>query len=196
MPNEDQHSSRTPDDPPRRYVLPSALIALAIVGIALFVLARDEDPTATSPPATSTTITTPTATTIPDTKSEVITRLREILEIREEAFIKRDASLFDDVYTSSCPCLKAGREAIAGLKKENIRWQGRSVSIEIQSAKSINSRLWEVVALFVSDSFRIETEEGKLVREAPAERLRYRFLLARSSDSEPWRLGNASPIEG
>jgi hypothetical protein len=196
MPNEDHHSSQTPDEPPRRYLLLGALIALAIAGIALLVLTRDDDLAATPPPATSTTIGASTATTVPDTKSEVITRLREILRVREEAFSKRDASLFDDVYTSSCPCLRAGREAIAGLKKEDIRWQDRSISIEVQSAKSINNRMWEVIALFVADSFRIETEEGKLVREVPAERLRYRFLLVRNSDSEPWRLGNASPIEG
>ena len=123
-------------------------------------------------------------------------RLQEILQIREQAFDKRDASLFEDIYTSSCPCLRAGREAIAALKKENIRWKDRSISIEVQSAKSINKRLWEVTALFVSDSFRIETEKGELVREAPAERLRYRFLLVRASDTEPWLLGGASPIGG
>jgi hypothetical protein len=196
MPNEDHHSAPTPDDPPRRYLVPGALIALAIVGVALLVLARDDDPAATSPPANSTTITASTATTMPDAKNEVVARLREILQVREEAFSNRDASLFDGIYTSDCPCLRAGREAIAGLKNENIRWQGRSISIEVQAVKRISKRLWEVTALFISDSFRIETEKGELVREVPSERLRYRFLLVRSSDSEPWRLGKVSPIEG
>jgi hypothetical protein len=81
-------------------------------------------------------------------------------------------------------------------KERRDLWKDRSISIEVQSAKSINERLWEVVALFVSDSFRIETEKGELLREAPPERIRYRFLLARTSDSELWRLGNASSIEG
>jgi hypothetical protein len=75
------------------------------------------------------------------------TRLREILQIRERAFSERDASLFNDIYTSSCPCLHAGRDAIAALKKEEVLWKDRSISIEIQSAKSIGKRLWEVVAL-------------------------------------------------
>jgi hypothetical protein len=109
---------------------------------------------------------------------------------------ERDEDLFEEVYTSDCSCLRAGRSAIAALKKERVRWQSRSISIEVQSANSINNRLWEVVALFISDSFRIETEEGTLVREAPAERIRYRFLLVRSSDEDPWRLGSASPVEG
>ena len=176
---------------------PSAVIALALVAVVLLVTIRDDDLAATSPLETSQPATT-SSTTVPlsDTENEVVTRLREILQVREQAFSKRDASLFDDVYTSSCPCLRAGRNAIAALKKEQILWQNRSISIEVQSAKSINPRLWEVVALFVSDSFRIETEEGELVREAPPERLRYRFLLVRTSDSEPWRLGSASSIEG
>lgn len=195
--SNDNHPSPTPNDPPRRYLLPSAVIALALVAVVLLVTIRDDDLAATSPLETSQPATT-SSTTAPlsDTENEVVTRLREILQVREQAFSKRDASLFDDVYTSSCPCLRAGRNAIAALKKEQIVWQDRSISIEVQSAKSINHRLWEVVALFVSDSFRIETEEGELVREAPPERLRYRFLLVRTSDSEPWRLGSASSIEG
>lgn len=197
MSNENHHPSPTPNDPPRRYLLPSAVIALALVAVVLLITIRDDDLAATSPLETSQPATT-SSTTAPlsDTENEVVTRLREILQVREQAFSKRDASLFDDVYTSSCPCLRAGRNAIAALKKEQILWQNRSISIEVQSAKSINHRLWEVVALFVSDSFRIETEEGELVREAPPERLRYRFLLVRTSDSEPWRLGSASSIEG
>jgi hypothetical protein len=136
----------------------------------------------------------PSSTASPDPESVVVARLQEIIQIREQAFRERNADLFDEVYTSDCSCLKAGREAIAALKKENIRWRNRSVSVDVQSVTSINDNLWEVVALFVSDAFRIETENGSLVREAPGERLRYRFLLVRSSGS--WRLGKASLIEG
>jgi len=198
MQNEDQHSPPTPDDSPRHYLFLGALIALAIVGVALFVIARDDDSTAKSAPEASlpATTTASTPSTIPDTKNEVIARLREILKVREQAFSTRDAGLFDEVYSSTRPCLRAGRDAIAALRKEKILWKDRSISIEVQSAKNINNRLWEVVALFTSDSFRIETEEGTLVREAPAERLRYRFLLVRASDSEPWLLGGASSVEG
>jgi hypothetical protein len=197
MSNQDHHSSPV-DDPPRRHLLSVASIALIVVGVALFFITHDDDLAATSRSATSApaTRTASTTTTVPHVKSEIVARLREILQIRERALTERNASLFDDVYTSTCPCLRAGRDAIAALKKEDILWQDRSISIEIQSVKSVNNRLWEVVALFISDSFRIETEEGRLVRQAPAERLRYRFLLVRTSESEPWRLGGASSIEG
>jgi hypothetical protein len=197
MSNEDHRSSPATHEPSRRYLLPSALVAAVIVGVTVLVIARDDKPAATSPSAASPPATTaPTMKSVPDTRSEIVVRLREILQIREQAFSERDASLFDGVYTSTCPCLQAGRDAIAALKKEHIRWQDRSISIDVQSVKSISKRLWEVVAFFISDAFRIETEDGKLVRQAPAERLRYRFLLVRNSNSDTWRLGAAAPIQG
>jgi hypothetical protein len=197
MPNEEHRSSPTAGAPPRRYLLLGAVVAIAITAATVFVVARDDkvattEPLVSSPQSSSAATTSPT----PNTKAEVTARLREILKIREKAFAERDASLFDDVYTSDCSCLEAGRAAIAALERENVLWRNRSTSIDVQSAREVNNRLWEVVAVFVSEAFRIETEQGQLVREAPGERIRYRFLLVRSSDSELWRLGNASPIEG
>jgi hypothetical protein len=198
MTNADPHSSRSDRGPLARRLLAGALTALVIIGVTFFVAFRDGDlePTSPSPSTLYLTTTAPSVTTIPDSRSAVVARLQEILEVRERAFRERNEDLFDDVYTSDCSCLRAGRSAIAALKKERVRWQGRSTSIEVQSAKSIDNKLWEVVALFISDSFRIETEEGALVRQAPAERIRYRFLLVRSSDGDSWRLGSASPVEG
>jgi hypothetical protein len=197
MSNHEHHSSPTADTPPRRFLLLGAVIAIAITVAAGFVVARGDKvtttaPSVSSPQPSSAATTRPTSST----KAEVTARLQEILEIREKAFAERDASLFDDVYTSDCSCLEAGRAAIAALERENVLWRNRSTSIDVQSAREVNNRLWEVVAVFVSDAFRIETEQGQLVRVAPPERIRYRFLLVRSSDSELWRLGNASPIEG
>ena len=195
MPNEEQGTSPSSGNQVRRLLL-SALITAVIVGLVLLVIARDDDdaarPQGTSAPAT----TAPTQATIPDERNEVILRLQEILQVREQAFKERDATLFEDVYASDCACLEAGRVAIAALKRDNVLWQNREIAIDVQSAEELSNRLWEVVAIFTSAPFRIETEEGELVREAPAERIRYRFLLVRTSDSDQWRLGSASPIEG
>jgi hypothetical protein len=197
MAKEDHHSLRTDGGPLARRLLAGALTALVIIGVTLFVVFRDSDLEATLPSSTLHSPTTaPSGTTTPDSKNVVVARLQEILEVREQAFRERNEGLFDDVYTSNCSCLRAGRSAIAALKKENVRWQGRSISIEVQSAESINKKLWEVVALFISDPFRIEREDGTLVRQAPAERVRYRFLLVRSSNEDSWRLGSASPVQG
>ena len=196
MTNEDQQPSSTVARSARRYLVVAILMALSI-GAVLFVTTRGDEPVDASSSSPSRSEGTIAPTTRPhDPEVEIVARLREILDVREQAFRQRDASLFDEVYTSECPCLRAGRDAIAALKKENVRWTNRSISIKVESAKSVNRRLWEVVALFVSDSFRIETENGILVRDVPAERLRYRFLLVRSSDADPWKLGSASPLEG
>ena len=193
MQNDDPHTSSTADGLLRRYLLVGAVVALVVVGAVMVVVRNVDDaaPSSDALPPESTVA--PGSTTIPDPERTVVARLREILQVREQAFRERDASLFEDVYTSDCSCLQAGREAIAVLKKENIQWRERSVSIDVQSATSINDNLWEVVALFVSDAFRIETDKGLLVREAPAERLRYRFLLVRTEGS--WRLGKASLVD-
>jgi hypothetical protein len=195
MPNEEQGTSPSSGDYLRR-LLPGALITLVIVGLVLLVIIRDDKGAATPSGTSAPAATASTEATTPDARSEVILRLQEILQVREQAFRERDAALFEDVYTSDCACLEAGRTAIAALKRENVLWRNREISIEVQSAKELSNRLWEVVAIFISDPFRIETEEGELVRVAPAERIRYRFLLVRTSDSDQWRLGSASPVEG
>jgi hypothetical protein len=196
MTNEDHHASSTAARSSRRYLIGVILMTL-LAGVVLFVTTRADEQVKAESSSPSRTEGTIASTTRPsDSEDEIVTRLREILEVRERAFRERDASLFDEVYTSDCACLRAGRDAIAALKKERVRWKNRSISIEVESARSMNRRLWEVVALFISDSFRIETEKGVLVRDVPAERLRYRFLLVRASDADPWRLGRASPVEG
>ena len=161
----------------RRYLTVVTLMAV-LLGAVLIVVTRggsdNSNVTLSSRPKTTIA---PTSTRPSDSEAEVVTRLHEIIAVREQAFRSRDASLLDDVYASDCSCLRAGRKAIAALKKEKVEWKGRSIEIEIESAKRMNSRLWEVVGRLISKQFRIETEEGVLVRVVPAERLRYRFLL-------------------
>jgi hypothetical protein len=186
------------DRPSHRATWAAAITTALLVAAGAAVLAtRGEDPPAASlPPAPSSPPATVAATTTTiDPRTEVVARLKEILKVREEAFAKRDASLFDQIYSDDCPCLKSGRDAIAALLKENVVWKGRSISLLIQSIDEINEQLWEVVAVFTSKPFRIETEEGVLIRDAPAERIRYRFLLFRPAKGAPWVLGNASVLK-
>jgi hypothetical protein len=185
------------DRPSHRATWAAAITTALLVAAGAAVLAtRGEDPPAASlPPARSSPPATAATTTTIDPRTEVVARLKEILKVREEAFAKRDASLFDQIYSDDCPCLKSGRDAIAALLKENVVWKGRSISLLVQSTDEINEQLWEVVAVFTSKPFRIETEEGVLIRGAPAERIRYRFLLFRPAKGAPWVLGNASVLK-
>jgi hypothetical protein len=183
----------------RRVLLTGLLLTLAVVGSIVVVVTRsdmlDGPATSTISPTTDS-LAPPPATKGPDSSTEVVTRLQEILRVRERAFRDRNPALFEEIYSSDCPCLPAGRNAIAALKREHIIWRERSILVQIKSARKISDRLWEVMAVFRSEPFRIETEKGELVREAPAERLRYRFLLVRALDTKTWQLGSASLVEG
>jgi len=197
--DQQQTPPPTPRGPSRRsawLVAVAATLFLVIAVAAVLVTRSDGEAAGSSAPEPSSPQTTasPTTTMI-DTQTEVVARLREIIRVREEAFARRDPNLFDQVYSDDCPCLEAGRKAIAALVRANVVWKGRSVSVLVQSTERINDQLWEVVGLFSSQPFRIETEEGALIRRAPAERIRYRFLLFRPAKGEQWLLGNASVLK-
>ena len=132
----------------------------------------------------------------PDPRAGVATRLREILRIREEAFGRRDMGLLETVYAADCPCLRSGRAAIARLLTDRVLWRGRAIAVQVSSVDRVSDRVWVAVALFSSGAFRIEREDGALMRAVPAERRRYRFVLVRPASSGRWLLGDASLLEG
>ncbi|HZD74059.1 MAG TPA: hypothetical protein VE776_09285 [Actinomycetota bacterium] len=130
------------------------------------------------------------------TRSDVAARLREILRIREAAFGRRDMRLLETVYAADCPCLLSGRAAIARLLADRAVWRGRAVAVEVSSLQRVTERMWIAVALFSSGPFRIEREDGALVRAVPAERQRYRLVLVRPAPTGQWLLGDASLLQG
>jgi hypothetical protein len=138
--------------------------------------------------------TTTTATMIP-TRTEVTSRLRSILDVRDRALLTRDAELLSEIYTIDCECLKDGQALIEQLQRENIIWKGVKTDISIRSAEEVNDRLWIVVATVRTPSVRIETEAGELVRIVPPEQNLVRFALAKPRDEEEWLLGHASTFE-
>jgi hypothetical protein len=138
--------------------------------------------------------TTTTDTTIP-TRTEVTSRLRSILDVRDRALLTRDAELLSEIYTIDCECLKDGQALIEQLQRENIIWKGVKTDISIRSAEEVNDRLWIVVATVRTPSVRIETEAGELVRIVPPEQNLVRFALAKPRDEEEWLLGHASTFE-
>jgi hypothetical protein len=172
-----------------------ALLTLAVASIATVgvVVARDDQPS--SPSSTGRLTDGTTTTTTISGKTEITSRLREILRIRDRALLARDAALLSDVYTVDCECLEDGRALIQQLRKDNIVWRGVRTDIMIQSAEEVNDRLWVVVATVRTPSVRIETEAGRLVRAVPAERNIVRFALAKPQNTEEWLLGHASTFE-
>jgi hypothetical protein len=153
-------------------------------------------PSPASPPATGSPRSAATPSTGLDARAGVAARLREILGIREQAFARRDIRLLETVYTADCSCLRSGRAAIARLLVDRVVWRGRAIAVEPLGLERLTERMWIVVALFSSRAFRIEREDGTLIRAVAAERQRYRFLLVRPGPGGQWLLGDASLLEG
>jgi hypothetical protein len=127
-------------------------------------------------------------------RADLATRLGEILRLRERAYARRDATVLDTIYTWDCACLRSGRAAIARLLADHAVWRGRSVSVRVERLSRVNSSLWIALAVLRRNAFRIEREDGALLRAVPAARQRYRFALVRAG-AGTWLLGHASLIE-
>ena len=190
MTNDDPH---VPPASSRRVV---ALVLVAVVLLAALLAAvlfsRDVDTgvaASTLPP--SSTGTPPTSTT-GDTRTEVIGRLREILEIRDQAFRNRSPEILNDVYTEDCPCLEGDKNAIQELLDNDYHIVGGATSVRVRDVSQVSERLWLVVADFRSASLRIEAEGNRLVREEPGGSDLFQFALSKPSESTEWLLGRAT----
>ena len=195
------------DDP---HVLPEALpsasrrgrvaVLLFVVVLALLVavgavVSRSEEATSSALSSSRPAGSASTAATIAVVKqTEITSRLREILKVRDRALLARDAQLLSDIYTIDCKCLEDGRALIRQLRKENVVWKGVSTNMTIESTEKVNDRLWIVVATVRTPPVRIEPEAGRLVRIVPSERNRVRFALAKPTNEEEWLLGHASSL--
>jgi hypothetical protein len=126
----------------------------------------------------------------------IVSRLREILRIREAAYRSRNPELLRSVYSSDCPCLASDEKAIYELLRRAYMWDGIETSVEIRRVTKIHERLWTVTALFRSETLRIETEDGKLIRKEPAGSDLFKFTLVKPRYAHSWLLGRASVVEG
>jgi hypothetical protein len=127
---------------------------------------------------------------------EILSRLREILKIREEAYRSRSRDMLASIYSRDCPCLASDGEAIDELLRKKRIWDGVETSIEVHAATKVNERLWTVVGSFGSEALYLRTEEGTLVRTEPAGSDYVRFTLIKPQDEKEWLLGLVSDLEG
>jgi hypothetical protein len=171
------------------------VLVLALLAGIGFVVTRGEDAVSSAPstgrPAGNATTTTATAVS---KETEITSRLREILKVRDRALVARDSKLLDDIYTVDCKCLEDGRALIRQLRKENVVWKGVTTDIAIDNTEEVNGRLWIIIATVQTPPVRIETEAGRLIRIVPAERNVVRFALAKPQNQDEWLLGHASSV--
>ena len=199
MPNDNlQAPPRVLSRTPHRVRVSAVLFTLIVMSsiIAAVMVSRDGDDSSSpsSPRLPANGVSTTTATTI-STRTEITSRLRQILKVRDTALLARDADLLSGIYTIDCECLEDGRTLIRRLRKERIVWKGVRTDVAIKSTEEVNDRLWIVVATISTPTVRIETESGRLVRIVPPERNLVRFALAKPKNEEGWLLGHASTFE-
>jgi hypothetical protein len=184
-----------PRGPSRRGpVLAGAVATLVAVGLLVAVLmSRGGGEVAgaipNEPSAASTTL---TPTTTVNLRTELISRLREILRERQRAYRERDAELLSAIYTVDCPCLESDSNAIRELLSNRYVWVGGASSIRVRRLERITNRQWLIIGIFTSEPLRIETESGRLVRSEPGGSELFQFVLAKPLGSDRWLLGRAS----
>jgi hypothetical protein len=172
----------------------AAALLLVVAVVAVFATRGDGDAagsTAPEPPPSQTTTAAATTTTI-DTETEVVARLREILRVRDQAILSRNASLLSKIYTVDCNCLRDGQASIRRLIQEKVVWKGLSTRLIVQQTQPVNDRLWLVTGVLTTPAVRVEDESGSLLRVIPPEHNQLRFAVAKPSDVDAWLLGHVS----
>jgi hypothetical protein len=170
-------------------------IALAALLASIILLASHEDDAVRVPREVALTSVTTTARDDHTSRPRILSRLREILRIREEAYDSRSPEDLRSIYSSDCPCLRYDEQEIMGLLARGRRWKAISTSIEVRSAERINDRVWTVIALLRSAALRIETVGGKLIRTEPPGSDLYRFTMVKPPGASQWLLGSVSDVE-
>lgn len=171
----------------------SLAAALALLAVISFT-GEDNNPVLTTPPPleSSSSLAVRSSTT----PRQLVSRLREILQIREAAYRSRNPDLLHSIYSSDCPCLASDEKAIYELLQRAYMWDGIETSIETRRVTKLHERLWTVTAIFRSGILRIETEDGRLIRKEPAGSDLFEFTLVKPRDAHQWLLGRASVVEG
>jgi hypothetical protein len=169
---------------------------VALLALVIILLNHEDDAAQLIPHLTELTDTSARTVQInPPSAREIVSRLGDILRIREEAYRSRSPEYLRWIYSSDCPCLANDEEAILELLDHKYRWRGIATSIEVRSVKRMTDQLWIVVALLKSKALRIEKENGKLVRIEPAGSDLVEFTLVKPHGAKQWLLGLVSDVE-
>jgi hypothetical protein len=184
-----------PQGGPLRYrLLLGALIGGLAVAVLVTVPRLQDDSGTAAPPSTPASVQSSSVTPTTLERTGVVSRLRDILGVRDRAYRERKPDLLGSVYTTDCPCLKGDQGAIKQLLNDGAVWVGASTSIRARTVEKVNERLWIVLAIFDGSPFRIETESGQLIRAVEGRSELFRFVLAKPNRDAELRLGFAAPV--
>ena len=181
----------------RRQVVTVIGLVAAMVSLTIFVTLIETDQSAGVLTLETSLASVPTIATISVTsRTEIISRLREILKIREEAYRARSSDMLTSIYSRDCPCLPNDGDAIDELLRKKRIWDGVGTSIEVREATKLNERVWTIVGLFKSEALYVKTEDGRLVETEPAGEDLFKFTLVKPQGEQVWLLGLVSVLQG
>ena len=164
---------------------------LVIVFLLVLLLPREDEVGVNVPTPSPTSVLPSTTTVRRDGRAEIVERLKGILKTRDEAFRNRTASKLNGIYTVDCPCLEGDKNAIKELTSNDYHVVGGTTSIHVRKVDQVTERLWLVIADFRSAPLRVESQDGKLIREEPAGSDLFQFALSKPIGSAEWLLGQA-----
>ena len=214
------------DDGGRRGVIASVAVLVVSLLVLGWVVLRDGDdpvvapsptataasptpsptPRATTPSPTPTVTDTPSATPTPDytptefpTGEDLQQVVQTILEIRDDAFRRREISILGLIYLGRCDCLQIDREAIQLLLDENEYVLGGDSSIVGFEVSERSDRDAAVVLadVEVSASERFDATSDVVVSTSDGFSLRLELALLRGFGALPddqWGVAVLRPV--
>lgn len=181
---------------PRQLLTAIGFLA-ALVSLTIFMIIIETDESVVVPTWGTSSSPPPTIVDLGSTsRTKIVSRLREILRIRERAYRSRNSDVLKSIYSRDCPCLSSDKSAIDELLREKRAWDGIGTSLEVRRATKLNERVWTVVGLFRSEALYVRMEDGRLVWREPAGKDLFRFTLVKPQGEPHWLLGLVSVLRG
>jgi hypothetical protein len=119
-------------------------------------------------------------------RDRIVTRLRELMLLREIALRERDPRLLESVWAAGAPGLAADRAEIQRLREADRRLDGLRLPVRVFNAYRPGDGSWVVIARLGRSAAREVTGSGRQVRATRGSAAVYRVTLVRRDGS--WRL--------
>jgi hypothetical protein len=177
-----------------RHLVAIGVAAFLLLTVYLLIMSSDRREEVPNAPGYAPITTTSMSEVERTPRDEIVSRLEEIMKVREEAYRFRDTEMLRTIYSEDCPCLASDERAINELVDRNRIWTGIATSIDARSIERISEHLWIVTAVFRSSSLQIKTEDGELIHTEQGGSDLFQFTLVKPRGAHHWLLGLATIV--
>ncbi len=113
----------------------------------------------------------------------VLRRFRQLMRVRQQALVQRDAALLTSIYTPNSPNLHRDQQEIGRLLLGHERWVNLTLPVSVLHATQVSSGHWLVIAVLGRSSARLVTQNGQLLRDVPGREAVYWCALFQVQDA-------------